>query len=117
MDPLLHQLPSTHHLWVRSPLSFVTGPASNPVTGADEHKVTNAIVIKPPPGLLDGRMVTVIEAALEDTAGLPGRRPHDLGFFDRSGQRFLAQDMFAVPHRGDADGSVKMRRRRHDKGI
>jgi hypothetical protein len=42
--------------------------------------ITNAALLKPPSSLLDGRMVTMIETALQNAAGLFRRRHHFSSF-------------------------------------
>ncbi len=71
MDSLLHELATGNYQGVGPPLLLVAGPAADSVVTANEDRLADDAAVEPLLGLLDARMMAMVEAPLGGAPGSP----------------------------------------------
>jgi hypothetical protein len=110
MHPLIHQLTTASHFDIRSPFLIIAWSAADSIRAADVNQFTYQSLFDPGFGLYHSGMMAMIKAAFEFDMVAPGGLYHLLRFPRIYRQGFLAEHMLTIPHGGNANLRMRIRR-------
>src|SRR5215211_6738256 len=114
---LLGELPAGSACRIGPPLRLIARPATDSVAATGRDGASEIALLESSSRLKDGRVVAVIESALQKALRPARCNQHCIGFRQRPAERLLAQDMFAGFEGGNRYFRVNMRRCADHDGV